>query len=256
MDVGAFGNAARSLARNPLGIIALFIVLVYGLAGLVIIFASALTLGERVPLIVFLVTFPVLVLAVFFFLVTRHVANLYSPADYRNEENFVRMQMKAAASIAAASDKVKESVDVDEIVSAVRRYSPSRASDPATGAAPFPGKRVLWIDDRPNNNLYERRAFEAVGVDIDLALNTDEAVRLIDANRFDAIISDMGRVEGPREGYVLLDTLRERGVGTPYFIYAGSRSPESQRETHQHGGDGTTNRPDELFTMVTSALGA
>ena len=34
--LGEFAKAARRLAKNPLGIIALFIVLVYGIAGLVL----------------------------------------------------------------------------------------------------------------------------------------------------------------------------------------------------------------------------
>ncbi len=64
-DLKAFGETAKSLARNPLGIIALFIVMVYGLASLVRAFARSFTPGERVPLTYFLITFPVLVLGVF-----------------------------------------------------------------------------------------------------------------------------------------------------------------------------------------------
>ena len=60
----SFGETAKSLARNPLGIIALFIVLVYGFASLVAVFAGSFTPMERIPLIYFLVIFPVLVLGV------------------------------------------------------------------------------------------------------------------------------------------------------------------------------------------------
>lgn len=60
-----FGDTAKSLARNPLGIIALFIVLVYGFASLVTASAGSFTSAERLPLIYFLVGFPVLVLVVF-----------------------------------------------------------------------------------------------------------------------------------------------------------------------------------------------
>ena len=51
----AFADTAQSLARNPLGIIALFIVLVYGFAALVTAFAGTLTPAERLPLIYFLI---------------------------------------------------------------------------------------------------------------------------------------------------------------------------------------------------------
>jgi hypothetical protein len=64
----------------------------------------------------------------------------------------------------------------------------------------------------------------------------------------------MGRREGPREGYVLLDRLRAHGDGTPLFFYASSNSPEHKRETAQHGGQGCTNNAQELFEMVTRAV--
>ena len=46
-----FGGVASSLARGPLGIIALFIVLVYGFASLVTTFGRSLSISERLPLI-------------------------------------------------------------------------------------------------------------------------------------------------------------------------------------------------------------
>ena len=42
-SVGQFGSVATGLARNPLGIIALFIVLVYGFAALVTALGGGLT---------------------------------------------------------------------------------------------------------------------------------------------------------------------------------------------------------------------
>jgi hypothetical protein len=56
-----FADAAVKLARNPLGIIGLAFVLVYGIAG-VVAGTSALQPGERVVLVWFLVIFPVLIL--------------------------------------------------------------------------------------------------------------------------------------------------------------------------------------------------
>jgi hypothetical protein len=53
----------------------------------------------------------------------------------------------------------------------------------------------------------------------------------------------------------LLDKLRESGNRTPFIIYAGSRAPEHQAEARRRGAIGCTNRPEELFEMVLSALG-
>jgi hypothetical protein len=93
-NLTSIGNTARGLAKNPLGIIALFIVLVYGLAALVTAFTGSLSASERLPLIWFLVLFPILVLAVFAWLVSSHGGKLYGPGDYRDEENYIRMQLR------------------------------------------------------------------------------------------------------------------------------------------------------------------
>jgi len=58
-NVKSFGEVASGLAKSPLGIIALFIVLVYGFASLVTTFSSSLSSSERMPLVYFLVLFPV-----------------------------------------------------------------------------------------------------------------------------------------------------------------------------------------------------
>jgi CheY-like chemotaxis protein len=114
---------------------------------------------------------------------------------------------------------------------------------------------VLWVDDRPNNNVHERQALEALGVSFVLSTSTEDAIERISRRSFDAIISDMGRPPDPRAGYTLLDKLRARGDQTPLIIYAGSRSPEHRAEAIRHGAVGCTNRPDELFEMVLRALG-
>jgi len=114
---------------------------------------------------------------------------------------------------------------------------------------------VLWVDDRPSNNVHERAAMEALGVKFDLAVSTDEALEKLKRRSYDAIISDMGRPPDSRAGYTLLDKLRESGDRTPFIIYAGSRAPEHRAEAKRHGALGCTNRPDELFEMALSALG-
>jgi hypothetical protein len=58
-------------------------------------------------------------------------------------------------------------------------------------------------------------------------------------------------VEGAREGYVLLEKVRQTDKATPYFIYAGSNSAEHKKEAEQRGAQGTTNDPKELIDLVT-----
>jgi CheY-like chemotaxis protein len=250
-----FGNIAKGLSRNPLGIIALFIVLVYGLAALVTTFNNTFTHTERLPLVYFLVIFPVLVLGVFTWLVSAHSNKLFAPSDFKNEDNYIKMQMSVVGSLVAASSKDKSTsseTEIKDIVELVQDASSSKRTF-------IQGDKniknlLLWVDDRPDNNINERQAFEALGLRFTLALSTKEALDKITEQRYAAIISDMGRKEGPREGYVLLDTLRKQGIMTPLFFYAGSNAPAHKQETFEHGGQGCTNRAQELFQMVTRLL--
>jgi len=84
-----FGNIATKLARNPIGIIALVFVLVYGIAGFVTS-SNVIQPSERYILVWFIVTFPVFLVVIFYLLVTRHHNKLYAPSDYSNEDNFLK----------------------------------------------------------------------------------------------------------------------------------------------------------------------
>ena len=100
-NIKTFGEIAKGLARSPLTIIALFLVLEIAL---VLSFPSSLGPFERQMLIAFLVVFPVLLLGVFVYLVSRHPGKLYSPADFKDETNFLRMVLPAAVSVVPVSD--------------------------------------------------------------------------------------------------------------------------------------------------------
>ncbi|MBW4473489.1 MAG: response regulator [Stenomitos rutilans HA7619-LM2] len=164
-------------------------------------------------------------------------------------------EVVAALSAAAASnpdgDKTRESVAKEAMIAAdvVAEVVTPRTIRRASRST------VLWVDDNPNNNSYERQALEALGVSFVLAISTDEALKKISRQRFDAIISDMGRPPDSRAGYTLLDKLRSIGDQTPFIIYASSRNPEHIAESRRHGAIGCTNNANELFEMVLSALG-
>lgn len=85
---------------------------------------------------------------------------------------------------------------------------------------------------------------------------TEDALMLLEGNSFDLVITDMGRAEGEREGYVLLDAMRSEGDLTPLVVYSGSNDPKHIEEVYEHGGQGATNNPVELFTMVMKQLGS
>ncbi|MEZ5935727.1 MAG: TIR domain-containing protein [Alphaproteobacteria bacterium] len=165
-----------------------------------------------------------------------------------------------AVSFAAATSKSEGSTPSFKTVTEVARGAAGkvlagiRATDGFTTHAENDWRnKILWVDDRPENNVYERQALESMGFEFTLALSTTEALQLLSTRRFAAIISDMGRKEGPREGYALLDAVRQNDKATPFFIYAGSRAPEHRKEADMHGAQGTTNMATELIDMIIEA---
>jgi len=171
--------------------------------------------------------------------------------------NMKRRQIEAAAALGAAeaSHSQTPGMSADSVI-----ISSSKAAELVNQAiTPRVVRRaekatLLWVDDRPDNNVHERQALEALGLKIVLSTSTDDALQKLTGRRYDVIISDMGRPPDNRAGYTLLEKLRTAGNDTPYIIYAGSRTPDHQAESIRKGALGCTNRANELFELVLSAL--
>jgi CheY-like chemotaxis protein len=115
-------------------------------------------------------------------------------------------------------------------------------------------RQILWVDDTPSNNTYEKQAFESLGFTVTNALSTDEALDQVRRRKFDLIISDMGRPEGRQAGYDLLAKLKDAGVNAPFIIYTSANTPEMRQEALRRGAFATTNQPDELIHLAADAL--
>lgn len=118
-------------------------------------------------------------------------------------------------------------------------------------------RRILWVDDHPENNAYEIATLRSEGFEVRQAISTDEAVRVLMSGRFDAdaLISDMGREEGgkyqPVAGLRLIELARESDIQVPIFVYTTSRSTSKYREeVVAASGNGITASPVELFEMI------
>jgi CheY-like chemotaxis protein len=113
---------------------------------------------------------------------------------------------------------------------------------------------VLWVDDQPENNQYERRALRAVSITITVTLSTGDALARLQSGTYDAVISDMGRGMLQRHaGYMLLEKMRHRGIDTPYIIYTFPWIREDKAKVCRLGGYYTT-RPADLFECVINAV--
>ncbi len=154
-------------------------------------------------------------------------------------------ELTSAAVEASRMQVGGEPVNVKEIAATVGRAAQVTATRIA---------KILWVDDRPANNLRERSALLSLGMRVELALSTEEALVALEKKSFDVVISDMGRPPDPQAGYTLLKAMRERGDLTPFVIYAGSNALEHKQLARERGALGSTNSPQELLDLVLRAV--
>lgn len=168
------------------------------------------------------------------------------------EASVAREQVEFVAALGAAT--VKQGGDASDF-KAIADALPAPAAQQR-----LEHSRVLWVDDNPGNNRFERQALEALGVRVDISTSTADALARTKAEPYDLIISDMGRdsdVTGEHDtqaGYTLLRELREGKNWTPFVIYASRSSPELTAEAQAHGAVDSVNQPAALVGLVTRLL--
>jgi CheY-like chemotaxis protein len=182
-----------------------------------------------------------------------------SPSTQTSQDVSPQIVEAAKLLVAAAIDQVKvQDAETSNNKPIRERETEKRISELITPKASqqLAGATALWVDDRPESNMYERQALEQLGIQFTISTSTEDALKKLQLGNYSIIISDMGRPHDKQAGYTLLEEIRKRGVTTPFIIYAGSRSPEYTDETRRRGGLGTTNMPIELFEMVVDAIKA
>lgn len=104
------------------------------------------------------------------------------------------------------------------------------------------GARVLWLDDNPANNYFERNELRMAGILVDIAMSTDEALEKIWLNglrHYDLIISDYRRwgdfFRGLSDGYALLDRINEFPDPPDYVFYTHGFSDEEALAAEKRG---------------------
>lgn len=109
----------------------------------------------------------------------------------------------------------------------------------ATPVAQLP-RRVLWVDDEPENNRYHVAFLRKRGVEVVTATSTREAVEQLRREAFDVVISDSTRKEGGRmnrtAGIELAQALRELEPGLPLYIYTRPETAPAITERAQSAG--------------------
>ncbi|WP_051812312.1 response regulator [Kitasatospora sp. MBT63] len=81
------------------------------------------------------------------------------------------------------------------------------------------GGKLLWVDDRPENNTALIELFRSVGMKVDTALSTSAAPTHLHRGPYDIILTDIGRAGDQQAGITMLRDLDQHGVDTPVVLY-------------------------------------
>lgn len=113
------------------------------------------------------------------------------------------------------------------------------------------GRRVLWVDDQPSNNFYERLALAEIGLGVDIATTSEEGIRSAQYVRPDVIVSDMNRHGDSNAGLEFMVAARAVGVSAPIIFYTGHAD---ETRGVPIGAFGITDRPDEVLHLILDVL--
>lgn len=109
------------------------------------------------------------------------------------------------------------------------------------------GTRILWVDDHPGDNRGERKLLHSLGVMIDLADHTDEALAGLARAEYDLVITDMRRGNDVQAGKTLIQRMRDSNLYRWTIVYLRDFDPDKETSAWVFG---ITNRPDQLLHYV------
>ena len=116
-------------------------------------------------------------------------------------------------------------------------------------------KTILWVDDNPKNNSYFVEHLSELGVRVDLAESTAEGAARFEAKKYDSVISDMGRKEGPyfngSAGLDLLKIVRARDATIPFVFFSSPQAIATYgQEALSLGATAMTSSQTKLFGIL------
>jgi CheY-like chemotaxis protein len=187
--------------------------------------------------------------------ISRFLESLTS-ADLDIAGNKIKLQRKVAEVTAALSVAEAKSTGTADAGATSPEKIESLARNAVSNMGLVGGShppRLLWVDDMPQNNISLVHSFEAVGMSIDKALDTEEGLAMLQHRPYDLIIEDMGRPSGKDAGYEFLAALKEQNISIPVIIFAARMgNVELRNDAISRGAIAATNRPSEVFRLVTA----
>lgn len=130
---------------------------------------------------------------------------------------------------------------------------------PVLAKIPRRAARVLWVDDRPSNNEFERKTLRPHGIVFDNVVSTAEAIDQLVNESYDLVITDLGRAHASdRSQTAGASFLKHPAVnrgGPPVIVYASQRAVKQKEELLRLGALEVTASRQQLIDSVLGVLG-
>jgi CheY-like chemotaxis protein len=133
--------------------------------------------------------------------------------------------------------QLKESGPVPPVGTTERATGSDRAR---VSPSPPPGARILWVDDNPENNVYEIQSLETKRISVTTATSTAEALKQLHAGHYFAVITDLGRVEdgsfNPDAGLELVKVIRRTDTNIAIYVFTTATAVAQRADELQAAG--------------------
>jgi len=112
---------------------------------------------------------------------------------------------------------------------------------------------ILWVDDAPSRNFWERKSLEAFGVRFAFTKSVKDALEKLQAGKYDAVIFSLGRTTDQQAAFVLLEEQKRLGDNNPLILY-GSMTPQQWAEARRRGVAAHATNPLDLFQTAGNVI--
>ena len=120
-----------------------------------------------------------------------------------------------------------------------------------TGPGAAPHSKLLLVDDNESLRMTLRMVLERNGFDVSVAANVNEALKLIAAQRFDVLLSDL-HMPDPGDGLTVVSAMRHSNPKAVTLIFSGYPAMKEAAAAILSQADGILVKPLGVEDLVTT----
>jgi ActR/RegA family two-component response regulator len=115
----------------------------------------------------------------------------------------------------------------------------------------IPKTRVLFVDDEDGIRLTLSAILEHEGFDVSVAASVPEALKIINQNTFDVLLTDLN-IGGPADGFILVSAMRKVQPTAATFILTGYPDFQTALEAIRKQVDDYFTKPADIPTLISA----